>query len=102
MATAYIAEFSELPVSPIDVNNSIPVAEHPADVQQTVSFTTSAQSSVFAETTTILRIVSDETCRYLVGSNPTAVAGSNYLPAGTVEYIGVKGGDRIAFYDGNS
>lgn len=60
----------------------------------------SAQSTAFARTTQAIRVCSDVACWYAVGVNPTAAvttAGSKRLPADAIEFIGVAGGDKIAF-----
>jgi len=48
--------------------------------------------------TTIVRIVPTTACHVKIGANPTAAADgtSMYLPAGVVEYFGVKPGQKIA------
>lgn len=44
-----------------------------------------------------VRIAATVDCRYGVGSNPTATSQSTFLPAGTVDYIGVtKGIDKVS------
>lgn len=45
----------------------------------------------------IVRLCADAACDYTQAANPTAVAGTDrYLPAGAIEYVGVKVGDKIA------
>lgn len=45
------------------------------------------------------RVVSTTDCRYLIGTNPTALATSTLLPAGVVEIIRIPAGGttKIAF-----
>lgn len=99
MATGYVAEFSVLPR---DIRNDrLMLPDHPAIAQQEVDFTAGeAESAAFNESTRLIRITSDTTLRYLVG--PTGADAennsSNYLLAGTVEYIGVSPGDIISFF----
>jgi hypothetical protein len=63
---------------------------------QDVSFDASAQSSATAATTTVVRLCATQDCRYLIGSNPTALSSSVLLPAGVVEYVEITGGHKVA------
>lgn len=64
---------------------------------QTVNVTaTSAQSTTFADTTTLVRVVSTTDCQLVFGSNPTATSASALLPAGVVEYFSVQPSSKIA------
>lgn len=62
---------------------------------ENVSFTTTTQSTAFKATTTMVRVVSDADCYIEFGTNPTAAAGSIYLPSGIVEYFGVPSGQSF-------
>lgn len=99
MATAYIAEFSVLPR---DIQNDrLMLPDHPAIAQQEVDFTGGeTESAAFNESTRLIRITSDATLRYLVGAAGADAENnnSNYLLAGTVEYIGVSPGDIISLF----
>jgi len=63
---------------------------------QAVSFDGSTQSTATSTNTRIVRLVSTTACHVAFGSNPTATTSSTYLPAGSVEYFKIKGGDKIA------
>ena len=63
---------------------------------QEVDFDGSVQSAAIGSGTTVVRLCSTQDCRYLVGSNPTAVATSPFLPANIFLHLEVTGGDKIA------
>lgn len=87
---------------PTDTHGRVlPICQLPA-ASQAVTFTTSAQSAAFAADTKFIRVVADAAAHIAVGDNPTATATSMFLPANSVEFFGVKGGDKIAAYDGSS
>lgn len=63
---------------------------------QSVTFTTSAQSAAFQSTTTVIRVVADANCHIAVGTNPTATLNDMLLRA-NVEYdFYVTAGTKIA------
>lgn len=68
-------------------------------VVQTVSVgvASAAVTNPFGGSTTIVRVVSTVACHYAVGSAPTATTGSTYLPAGVVEFVSVRPGEKVAF-----
>ena len=102
MATLYIREYKE---QTIDGDGHVLPAgyEDGNCTGQTVSYTTSTQSSAFATNTTFIRVVADASAYLDFGSNPTATTGDGvYLPADTVEYFRVNSGDKVAAYDGTS
>lgn len=96
MAVAHIAEYTELGV---DRAGNLTFPLEPCKRIQNVTYSgTAGQSLAFHTSTRIVRIVSSGACYYAVGGNPTAVtAVATLLPANTVEYIGVKGGEKISF-----
>jgi hypothetical protein len=62
-----------------------------------VSFTAaSAQSSAVSDSIRELRLVATQNCYYKVGANPTATTSDTYLPSGTVEYIAIAPGEKVA------
>ncbi len=72
---------------------TVPVGEEPALAVQNVSFTSSSiQSAAFQGKTRFVRVVADIDTRISFGENPTAAATTSTLPAGAVEYFGVKQG----------
>ncbi len=76
---------------------TVSVGEEESLVRQNVTYTTtSVQSSSFNARTRFIRVIADADTRVAVGLNPTAVAGVNTLiPAGSVEYFGVKLGKNF-------
>lgn len=61
----------------------------------------SVTSTAFGASTYMLRVVSTTAAHYRVtraGSAATA-AGDAYLPAATIEYIGVKPGDKLSIIE---
>lgn len=68
---------------------------------------TSSQSTAFGQETTLIRVAvsthtgTDAHVHFAIGSNPTATTtGSPMFPCGTVEYVLVAPGDKIAFIRG--
>lgn len=99
MATLHITEFKHLPT---DTNgNVLPIAMMPAQTQ-TVTYSTSAQSAAFAEDTKFIRVIADAAAHLAFGSSPTATTSHPWVPSSTPEFFGVKGGDKVAAYDGSS
>lgn len=100
MATATITEYSGL--APIDNTGLsapiiLPLMKQPPVTQQaaiTLSGT-SQQSSAFAATTTVIEVSCDGAFRSLIGTSPTAAAGSTRRDAG-VWYFSVVAGQKIA------
>jgi hypothetical protein len=95
MAKAFITEFG---ARRKDSNGrTLPYPNHPPLASQAVSISdTSAQSAAFAEHTRFIRISADVECAYKVGENPTATVDDAALAPDEIEYIGVKGGDKVA------
>ncbi len=99
MAIGYVAEFSVLPRELRNTQLMLP--DHPAIAQQEVDYTAGVtESAVFAAGVRYIRITSDTTARYLVGVSPqdAEANNSNYLLAGTVEYLAVKEGNVISWF----
>lgn len=75
---------------------TVPVGEEPSLGTQTITYTsTSVQSAVFNDRTRFLRIIADIDSRFAINSDPTADADSSLIPAGTVEYVGIKNGKQL-------
>lgn len=87
MATLWIREYGAY--------DHAPIAPEPG-VDQTVTFTTSTQSTAFAGSTKYIGMISDAAFHYKVGANPTATTSVLKVPADTLIYIGVQAGDKIA------
>lgn len=100
MATLYITEYEET-AKGID-GSLIGFMREPAIASQSVSFTTAAQSSAFNAKTRYVKLNASAACRVLFGTNPTAVAGSEYIPATTDVYRRVDPGLKVSVYDGSS
>ena len=102
MATLNITEFMHPDQD--DSKSGVILAVLPVVTSDTVTFTTSTQSSAFDDTTSCVRIVASADCYVAFGTNPTATTDSVYLPAGVVEYFFVPKGQsyKIAAYDGAS
>jgi len=101
-ATCKISEYSQQIED--DSGEVTPVAREPAVTVQTVTYTTTTQSTAFNNSTHFVRIVCDAKAHFEFGTNPTATANDPYVAADTVEYFGVTPGASIevAFYDGSS
>ena len=100
MANLYITEFRS--VAHDATGLPIPVGDTPRLANQKVSFTTSTQSAVFNQQTSLIRLISDADCHIAFGDNPTATASQMFVKANTAEYFGVRPGDKLAVYDGTS
>lgn len=97
MSVAYVTEFTELTLE--GKGNVVPAPKHPATHQAPITYSASAASAAFGDNTRLIRIVSPVACHYKVSGSPVASVNTAYLPADFVEYIGVTGGDKIAFID---
>lgn len=87
MATLWVRAYT--------LKSSIPVLLEPG-ADQTVTFTTSAQSTAMPAGTSYARIISDVAFHYVVGANPTATTGAMRVPANTSVDIGISAGQKIA------
>ena len=90
MAILNITELRELGRD--NMGNYIPVGKHDEAVtiqEITGVNSTAQQSSSFQSSTGFIRLNSDVAVRYLVGTNPTALATSTRLAADVLEIIGV-------------
>lgn len=98
MATLWIREFRKVGKAPKSASESqgIPVAQEPGTDQTPVTYTTSAQSSVFANSTRYIVITSSAAFHYVTGSNPTATTNHLRVPADQLWCIGVTPGDKLA------
>lgn len=92
MAKLYVTEYAGVG------QNNQPVAQTPPIVEQTpvVIGAGSLQSAAFDAATTVVRIHTDAICSIAFGTNPTATANSQRLPADTTEYFSVKFGHKVA------
>lgn len=87
MATLWVRAYT--------LKSNIPVLLEPG-ADQTVTFTTSAQSTAMPAGTSYVRIISDAAFHYVVGTNPTATTGALKVPANTSVDIGIAAGQKIA------
>lgn len=97
-ATCKISEYSQV------VDGNTPAANEPALTTQSVTYTTSSQSSALSSGTKFVRIVCDAKAHFVFGTNPTADGDDPYLSADIPEYFGIfpHATYKIAFYDGSS
>lgn len=100
MANAYILELENMPREAR--GHHIPVANLPGLTTQKVTFSTTAQSQPFNLKTRYIRVVCDAKAHFRVGDNPVATADAPYMAADVTEHFAVRGGHRMAFYDGSS
>lgn len=101
-ATCKISEYRR---QPNDEGGQVtPVATEPGVTDQTVTYTASAASAAFNNSTHFVRIVCDAKAHFQFGTAPTATANDPYLPADSPEYFGVLPGGamKVAFYDGST
>lgn len=97
MATMRITEYAG-----IGLNGAAQIAMEPAVGSQNVTFTTAAQSAAFAPQTNFVKLHPDANCHVVFGSDPTAVAASEFLLANMDHWRGVKPGHKVSVYDGSS
>ncbi|MCP5008962.1 MAG: hypothetical protein GY942_03175 [Aestuariibacter sp.] len=100
MATCKISEYRD--AAKDNSLDDIPAAQEPAVETQNITYTTSTASAAFHSKTRFIRIIADAKAHFVVGDTPTATATDPYVVADTVEYFGIKPGQKIAFYDGSS
>lgn len=102
-ATCKISEYRSLAQD--SRGQDVPVALEPAVTTQTVTYTTSAQSSAFNSATRFIRVVCDAKAHFVISTAGTnATANSPFVAADSPEYFGVQAGQAliIDFYDGSS
>ncbi len=101
MAVLQITEYAELARD--RQGNQVPVGKEPAIASQTVTYTTSTNSSAFDNKTRFIRVYADTRAHIAFGSGTqTATATNTRLAADAAEYFGVIGGQQLAAYDGTS
>lgn len=64
--------------------------------QEVASGAASVQSVAFSAGCKAIRVSTTAACRFLIGSNPTALATSPLLMPADAEYFAVEGSDKIA------
>lgn len=57
---------------------------------------TSAQTAAIADEVYVVRLVATADVFVAIGADPTATTSSAYLPAGVVEYVAVRPGQKVA------
>lgn len=92
MAKAWITEYQ----SAKGLSNELMQVPYKIVNEQTVTFTTSTQSTAFVTGANMIRIHADAACHYTIGSNPTATTDSIPLNATTTDFHGVDEGEKIA------
>lgn len=97
MAKLSITEYSD-----IDTHAQAPM--EPAIAEQSVTFTTSTQSSALNGQTDMVRLCADADAYITFGTNPSADGDSEFLPARTEIFRMVprNASIKIAAYDGTS
>lgn len=98
MATLYISEHSEMPLTDNSVGKSWAMA--PSIVDQTVAIgASSTASNAFNVNTRFVRLDAGAICSVAfsaAGATPTATASNARMAANTTEYFGVQGGGKVA------
>jgi len=69
-------------------------------VSQIVSYTVAAYSAALEAETNFIRVISDADVHIAFGA--VATASDLRIPANTVEYFAVAGGEQVSCYDGSS
>jgi hypothetical protein len=103
MATLHVTEYAALAED--QQGHMMAVAAEPAVASQTVTYTTTTQSSAFNPGTRYVYLQSDGAKAYVsFGTNPTATVGSNLIVADDGRFFGVPAGASfiVAVYDGSS
>ena len=99
MATLHIKEYSG--VRQVE-GGLAQIGEEPGITQTPVAFTAATPSAAFADDTKMIRIIATANCNLAFGKSPVATANDMLVIANTVEYFGVKEGDKVSVYDGSS
>lgn len=94
----HIEEFATMGIA--SDGRSVPVAGEALTSQTRTLSGTSAQSAAFAGGTMFVRLCADVVCHYAIGESPVATTSSARLPADTIEYRAVRGGQKIAAITG--
>ncbi len=90
MGILYVTEFQDLPT--ITLGHSGAMASQPAIAEQTVSYTTTTQSSAFNAKTRYVRLHTDSICSIEFGTNPSATTSTARMAANQTEYFAVPQG----------
>lgn len=91
MATLFVKEFTNQGLTVTNV--PVPVPAEPSIAEQTVAISAgSTQSAAFQATTQLVGVTCDAICSIKVGTNPTATAVMQRLPAGATYYFTVPPG----------
>jgi hypothetical protein len=90
MATLWIREFDKAGEAPN--GEALPIPMEGSTRDQTVTFTTSAQSAAFNASTQYIAMISTVAFHYKVSSNPTATTSHLLVPANTMLFIGIEQG----------
>lgn len=100
MTIARISEYKEMAKD--ESGDLVPVASEPAIATQKVSFTTTTASAAFNPETIFIRVVAEVKAHFKVSKAPIAKETDPYIPAHVPEYFAVRGGHKIAFYNGSA
>lgn len=100
MAKLWITEYSTIGADTTAL--PMPIAHHPpVTVQTPVTVgASSTQSAAFNAATRFVRLRSDVTCHFVIGSNPTATTDYTPLDANAAEYFHVVPGLKLAVIAG--
>lgn len=102
-ATCKISEYQNIIADPN--GRPVQVAQEPRLASQTVTYTTSAQSSAFNASTRFVRIICDAKAHFRFSTAGTnATANDPYLAVDVAEWFAVPVGQSylVDFYDGSS
>lgn len=102
-ATCKISEYRSLATDA--QGREVPVALEPPITTQTVTYTTSAQSSALDDQTRFIRVICDAKAHFVISAAGTnATDNSPFISSGVAEYFGVQAGTSmiVDFYDGSS
>ena len=100
MAILHIQEYRRLMT---DVDGRVVMSgEEPAVATQALTYTTTAQSNAFNGATRFIRVYATTRCHLEFEDSPTATTSSMRIAAEAAEYFGVRGGGKVAAFDGTS
>lgn len=94
MALAYVTEFDSWSSK---TNMTVPKWSSRVVEQTPITYSTSAQSAAFDTKTRYIMFTADGIFSWTIASNPTATTNKMRFPAGTIFFIEVQPGDKIAF-----
>lgn len=81
---------------PRDVNGSAYPATYQGTIQKVAYTAAAGTSNAVGDNTSVVRLIATTDCYYKIGAAPTATANDSRLTANTIEYRGIKPGEKVS------